>query len=104
MKLRQILTFILALTVLSCSGDKRSGGDEITIKGKINKVGVGEVLLEHIDGSKLTVVDTLTVNPDGTYYSKYKPEEPGYYRLNFYQSQFVTLLWLQRTIGLAFQS
>ncbi len=90
---RRILTVLFLFTVISCSGDKRTQGQEITIKGKINKVGVGPVLLQHIDGSSLTTVDTLTVNKDGTYFSTYKPKEPGYYRLNFFQTQFVTLLF-----------
>ncbi len=93
LKMRQILTLLLALTVFSCSGDKRNKNEEETIKGKINHVGVGNVTLEQIDGSKLVVVDTLTVNPDGTYYSTFKPREPGYYRLNFYQTQFIPLLF-----------
>ena len=93
MIIRQTLRILLFLALFSCSGEKKASSEEITIHGKINKIGVGQVLLEHIDGSSLKVVDTLKVNPDGTYFSTYKPGEPGYYRLNFYQTQFVTLLF-----------
>jgi peroxiredoxin len=50
-------------------------------------------MLEHFRGNSLDAVDTMTVNEDGTYYSTYKPDEPGYYRINFYQTQFVNLLF-----------
>ena len=85
---------IILISLLSCSSAKdRNSEKDITISGKIEKIGVGDVLLEHFSGNSLNVVDTLTVNEDGSYFSNFEPDEPGYYRLNFYQTQFVNILF-----------
>lgn len=91
--MRIIAATLLIFTLFSCSSIKKDSDESITISGKIENVGVGEVMLEHFRGNSLDAVDTLSVNEDGTYYSTYKPDEPGYYRLNFYQTQFVNLLF-----------
>jgi peroxiredoxin len=89
------LSFIfIFMSIWSCSSvNSKKPDDSVTISGNIQNVGVGEVILEHFNGNSLDVVDTLTVKDDGTYYSNYQPVEPGYYRLNFYQTQFVNILF-----------
>lgn len=82
---------ISLLFIFSCSTAQQSG-DQKTITGKIDNVGVGEVTLEHFEDNAIQVVDTLTVFDDGTYYSTFEPEEPGYYRLNFFDTQFVNVI------------
>jgi len=92
--MRAISAIVILLGVIGCSSASNSGQDDaITISGNIEHVGVGEVYLEHFTGSYLSIVDTLTVNDDGSYLSRYQPPEPGYYRLNFYQTQFVNILF-----------
>ena len=91
--MRMLSAVIILFSLLSCTSAGKKNSDDITISGKIENIGVGEVVLEHYTGQYLDVVDTLTVNEDGTYFSKYKPYEPGYYRLNFYQTQFVNILF-----------
>ena len=92
--MRTFSVLFILLALMSCSSGKNGNSDDpITISGKIQNVGVGKVILEHFNGRLLDVVDTLTVNEDGTYFSKYQPEEPGYYRINFYQTQFVNILF-----------
>ena len=88
----------LAFWSCSSGNGKNSGDGTITISGKIQNVGVGEVILEYFNGPMLVTVDTLTVNEDGTYYSRYQPEEPGYYRINYYQTQFVNILFTGKPI------
>jgi thiol-disulfide isomerase/thioredoxin len=92
--MRAISAALILFALVSCSSSKsKNSDDSITISGKIENVGVGEVILEYFNGKFLDAVDTLTVNDDGTFFSKYYPDEPGYYRLNFYQTQFVNILF-----------
>jgi peroxiredoxin len=98
MTVRKLLKVLLMLFFISCSADKRAQSGEITIKGKIKNPAQAIVLLERIDGSTLTTVDTIVVKKDGTYFSNYKANEPGYFRLNFYGIQFVTLLLTDENI------
>lgn len=100
MILRPLLKMLLVFGIISCTTDKGAHSGEITIRGKINKVGSGNVYLEQIIGSSLTIVDTMSVNPDGTYFTSYMPDEPGYYRVNFYNTQFVMLLLSDEIIEL----
>ncbi len=100
MILRPFIKMMLVLVIISCTTDKGAHSGEITIRGKINKVGTGNVYLEQINGSSLSIVDTMTVNTDGTYFTKYRPDEPGYYRVNFYDAQFVMLLLADEAIEL----
>jgi peroxiredoxin len=96
----KMLSIVIVLySLLSCtSSNNKNSDNDITISGRIENIGVGEVVLEHYTGQYLDVVDTLTVNEDGSYFSQYKPYEPGYYRLNFYQTQFVNILFTGKPI------
>ncbi len=92
--MRTFSAIFILFGLLSCTSAKDKNSDsDVTISGKIENIGVGEVVLEHFSGKYLDVVDTLTVNEDGSYFSNYRPDEPGYYRLNFYQTQFVNILF-----------
>lgn len=98
--MRALSVVFVILVLMSCSmGKGRNADDPITISGKINNVGVGEVILEYFNGTYISTVDTLTVNADGTYFSTYQPPEPGYYRINFFQTQFVNILFTGESIA-----
>jgi peroxiredoxin len=85
--------FAIIVLFISCSSaQERNDNGHKTVSGKIENTGVGYVTLEYFIDGNLEVVDTLTVNDDGTYYSKFVPDEPGYYRLNFYDTQFVNII------------
>jgi len=78
--------------LVSCSGNDSRNSDEVFISGHVTNMGEGVVVLEHYDAASINVVDTLTVTEDGMFTSYYHPEEPGYYRINLYQTQFVNLI------------
>lgn len=83
-----ILFILLACTPAQ---NKNHDGSKI-ITGKIDHVGIGFVTLEKFQDGQLITVDTLTVNADSTYFSAYKPDEPGYFRINYYNTQFVNII------------
>ncbi len=90
----KVFSFIfIVFGMLSCSSAKEKGDDQITISGKVENIGVGNILLERFQADELKVVDTLALNEDGSFMTMYKPDEPGYYRLNFFQTQFVNFLF-----------
>lgn len=85
--------------LLSCtSAQNKYHDDPKLITGKIDNIGVGLIVLEKLSDGQLTIADTLTVNDDGTYFSTYSPQEPGYYRLNFYDTQFVNIILTEEPI------
>lgn len=90
----KVFSFILiVIGMISCTSAKEKGDDQVTISGQVQNIGVGDILLEHFLADELNVVDTLVLNEDGRFSTMYKPEEPGYYRLNFFQTQFVNFLF-----------
>lgn len=86
-------SLLIILPVVSCTPAQNKNHDNPKIiTGTIENVGVGDVVLQKFMDGQLFNVDTLTVNEDGTFYSTYSPEEPGYYRINFYDTQFVNVI------------
>jgi peroxiredoxin len=91
--MKYISYLLIAFLFLSCTAaQNKNPNDEKIITGKIDNPGVGFVTLEKFQDGQLLTVDTLKVNEDGTYYSTYKPEEPGYFRINYYNAQFVNII------------
>jgi peroxiredoxin len=91
--MKYLHSLLIVLLFISCTPAQNKNHDNPKlITGKIENVGVGEVVLQKFMDGELFNVDTLTVNEDGTFYSTYSPEEPGYYRINFYDTQFVNVI------------
>lgn len=82
---------IIFMLSLSCEPEK---GWQITLSGKVGfPKADGEIKLEklnNLDGSTTQVIDLNQSNY--TYNQKVRIEEPGYYRLNFYGTQFVDFI------------
>jgi peroxiredoxin len=88
------INYILFLLIfIACTPAQNKNHDDTKIiTGRIENTGIGVVVLEKFENAQLFSVDTLTVNDDGTYYSTYQVDEPGYYRINFYNTQFVNII------------
>lgn len=83
--------------MISCNASTQdSGSDEgvITISGTVGyPLQSGQITLEKFQGNQPVVIDTITLNKeDYSYSTDLKIETPGYYRLNFYNTQFVPLI------------
>lgn len=95
-RLRQFGLMVLAFAAVACS-KKGNGGTEVAdnmvvITGKIeNAPAEGLVVLEEIRQNEVVPLDTFEVDNKG-FNEKVKVEEPGFYRLNLYNQQFVTLV------------
>ncbi len=93
----KIYSFVILLFLLaSCSQSAKSNeGDEegILLTGKVKKPQPqGHIVLEEITENSTKVVDTLNLLSDSTFSLEVMSTEPGFYRLNFYDKQYVTLV------------
>jgi len=96
----RILYFIVIILVIGCSatnGKKEnqqssSGAKGITISGKVGYPQSGVIVLEKLEGYKPQVIDTIQLAENNTYSHKVAIDEPGYFRLNFYDKQYIMLI------------
>lgn len=97
-QVRQAGMLLLALAAVACSKKGNNGASSdiadsaVVITGKVeNAPTSGLVVLEEIRQDKTVPVDTFTVE-NKSFSEKVKIEEPGFYRLNLYNQQYVTLV------------
>jgi peroxiredoxin len=100
--IRSIVYPFLVIALLSCANrekpkdDVPGGGWRVTIRGKVGYPGTGEIRLTEIglgDGDK---EDTVKLKSNYSFEKTVTLTEPGYYRLNFYDLQYVDFI-LDRT-------
>jgi peroxiredoxin len=95
------IAFYLFIFIVGCSAsptmetinddtEKRT----LVLSGKVNyPQSKGEILLQELTSTgQATTVKTITLASDNTYKVSLPVEEPGYYRLNFYNIQSVNLI------------
>lgn len=95
---RQAGMVLLAFAAVACSKKGNNGGgseiadNTVVITGKIeNAPASGFVVLEEIQQDKTVPIDTFSIE-NKAFNEKVKIEEPGFYRLNLYDQQHVTLV------------
>lgn len=82
---------VVVVLLMSCEPEK---GWQVTLSGKVGfpKAG-GEIKLEKLNSLDDSAPQIIELNQsDYTYKQKVRIEEPGYYRLNFYGTQFVDFI------------
>lgn len=93
--------FIL-LFIVACSSNTETGQSDANIITVSGTVGYpqqnGLITLEKYEGVQPTAFDTLQLNEDYTFSKEVEIQEPGYYRLNFYDIQYVPLILYQDDI------
>ena len=85
--------FVGLLVILGCSNAQTSDKEpRLTISGKVeNPQQQGVITLNEIQRSSVVPVDTIELNSDNTYSFKFYGE-PGFYQLNLYGIQAVTVI------------
>lgn len=92
-----MIRLLILFVLLSCSSrggnpvDQRAG-NSITIKGTVGYPQQGIILLEKIEDQQAVPYDTFSINEMNQFNEEVVIEEPGYYRLNFYNKQLVMLI------------
>lgn len=82
---------MIVMLSMSCEPEK---GWQVTLSGKVGfpKAG-GEIKLEKLNNQDESAPQVIELNQSNyTYNQKVRIEEPGYYRLNFYGTQFVDFI------------
>jgi peroxiredoxin len=97
--LRAFAFLVFALT-LSCAtngkDDEQAQNDKeswfVTIRGKVGFPQSGEIVIQEVKDNGNGWQDTIQLKSDYTFAKKIKLDEPGYYRLNFYNKQMLTVI------------
>lgn len=92
MKRVQGVVGLIMLLVVGWGCKEEKPGWEITIRGKVGYPQAGEISIKEMRPDNSGVADTITLKSDYTFTKKLWLTEPGYYQLNFYKKQFLTLI------------
>jgi len=103
-KLKNLLVLSVIL-LLSCAQsqnvDHVPKGNFITLSGKVNYPQNGFIILEkfNMSNNSFAEYDTLTLNNEQEFKRDVYFDVPGYFRLNFYDKQFVNLIFDNENIN-----
>ena len=95
MKKTSWMVFILAgLGLWSCGEKKKEDGWELTLRGKVNYPQAGEIRLSEMrkDQAIKPFEDTIVLNSKNEFEKRIKLKQPGYYQLNFYNNQVISVI------------
>lgn len=82
----------VAVVVLIAFGCKQEPGWDVTVKGKVGFPQAGEISIKELREDDSAVADTIKLKSDYTFEKKLRIIEPGYYQINFYGKQYVTVI------------
>lgn len=83
---------LVVVSAWACKPESTAARWDVTIRGKVGFPQQGTVLLQELKQDGTGKVDSIKVNKDYTFEKKVRLTEPGFYRLNFYQMQTVTVM------------
>ena len=87
---------ILIIIAAACSSPKEQsndGGWDITLRGKVGfPTPGGQIIIQKIQEDGNGPKDSVTLDENYTYEKKIHLTEPGYYSLNFFNRQFITVI------------
>ena len=85
------LAGIILLVAAGCS--KTPDGQEIVIKGSVKARPAGQVIIYELrQDSQKPWQDSISIKPDRTFEKQIIVKEPGYYRIEFFNRQSVTVI------------
>ena len=96
---RAFAFLIFALTLSCSTNGKDDEGDQdepgtwhVTVSGKVGFPQAGQIIIQELKDGGNGWQDTIQLKSDYTFSKKIKMDEPGYYRLNFYNKQMLNLI------------
>jgi peroxiredoxin len=96
------LSFLLFLFCFSCSfstkEDGGSAGWSITVSGKVGFPQSGQIIIQEIKNGALGWQDTVMLKSNYTFSKKINVTEPGYYKINFFNRQFIDVILFKSNI------
>ncbi len=88
-KLVLLMVIMISIFTIGCKEEK---GWEITVKGKVGFPQKGQISIKELRNEGEVAADTIQLKADYTFAKKIRLTEPGYYQLNFYDKQFLTVI------------
>jgi peroxiredoxin len=99
------LSVLLFTFCFSCSSTtKEDSGDvtgetwEVTVSGKVGFPQQGQILIQEIKNGALGWQDTVALKSDYTYSKRIKLSQPGYYKITFFNRQYVDFILYKSNI------
>ncbi len=93
-----ILGFLSFLMVLSCSNGQSNGNETdnneggVQISGEVKNPQQGNILLQELQNNQMVTIDTISLTDDNTFKATVDLREPGFYRLNLYETQMINFI------------
>lgn len=99
------LGFLLFIFCFSCSSTtKEDSGEvtgetwEVTVSGKVGFPQQGQILIQEIKNGASGWQDTVALKSDYTYSKRIKLSQPGYYKITFFNRQYVDFILYKSNI------
>jgi peroxiredoxin len=98
------LSFVLFAFFVSCSSaskeDSNANTDawEVTVSGKVGFPQEGQIIIQEIKNGALGWQDTVKLKSNYTYSKRVKLSEPGYYKITFFNRQYVDFILYKSNI------
>lgn len=87
------LSLVVLISCSSSSSEAENGSWYVTIKGKVGFPQQGQIVIQELkNNSTPGWQDTIQLKSNYTFSKKIKLTEPGYYRVNFYNTQVLNLI------------
>ena len=100
-----MLSFLLFTFCFSCSSTtKEDAGDVagnswvVTVSGKVGFPQQGQILIQEIKNGQLGWQDTVALKSNYTYSKNIKLSQPGYYKITFFNRQYVDFILYKSNI------
>ncbi|GCC50534.1 hypothetical protein SanaruYs_07490 [Chryseotalea sanaruensis] len=89
-----VLSFVVLISCSSATTESESDGSwYVTIKGKVGFPQQGQIVIQELKSNTSSAwEDTITLKSNYAFAKKIKLSEPGYYRINFYNTQVINLI------------
>src|SRR5688572_4803528 len=103
-KLGKVVTFIVILFAFcfSCSSASKEDSNadtwDVTLSGKVGFPQQGQITIQEIKNGALGWSDTVKLKSNYTYSKKIKISQPGYYKITFFNRQYVDFILFKSNV------
>jgi peroxiredoxin len=89
-----LLTLVFVVTVgCNSNGQQKNGGSwYVSVSGKVAYPQNGEITIMELSRESDAYKDTIKLGANNTYSKRIKLDEPGYYKINFYNRQVMDII------------
>lgn len=93
-----MLGFLAFLMVMSCSNGQSNGNatenddSGVQISGDVKNPQQGNIFLQELQNNQMVTIDTILLTDKNTFTTTVEVKEPGFYRLNLYDRQFINFI------------